>query len=82
MTMRNTRRDRIRNERIREGLKQKSVDEILQKRQLKLFGHVVRMDERRKSRQRTEAKTEERRDRDRPRKMYCIWLKRRYSKEN
>ena len=30
-----TRRDRIRNERIREELKQKSVYEILQKRQLK-----------------------------------------------
>ena len=38
-----TRRDRIRNERIREALKQKSVDEILQKIQLKWFGHVVRM---------------------------------------
>ena len=40
-----TRRDRIRNERIRYGLKQKSVDEILQKRLLKWFGHVARMDE-------------------------------------
>ena len=43
-----TRRDRIRNERIREALEQKSVDEILQKRQLKWFGHVVRMEARRK----------------------------------
>ena len=43
-----TRRVRIRNERIKEGLKQKSVDEILQKRQLKWFEHIVRMDESRK----------------------------------
>ena len=53
-----TRRDEIRNERIREALKQKSVDEILQKRQLIWFGHVVRMDERRKTRQINEARTE------------------------
>ena len=65
-----TRRDRIRSERIREELKQKSVDEILQKRQLKWFGHVVRMDVRRKSKQIMEARTEGRRGRGRPRKAY------------
>ena len=53
-----TRRDRIMNERIWEGLKQKSVYEILQKRQLKWFGHVVRMDERRKPRQKWRQKGE------------------------
>ena len=53
-----TRRDRIRNGRIGEALKQKSVDEILQKRQLKCFRHVVRMDERRKPKQIMEARTE------------------------
>ena len=65
-----TRSDRIRNERIREGLKQKSIDEILQKRQLKWFVHVVRMDDRRKPRQIMEARTEGRRVRGRPRKAY------------
>ena len=64
------RRDRIRNERIREGLKQKSVYEILQKRQLKWFGHVVRKDERRKPKQIMVARTEVRRGRGRPRKAY------------
>ena len=65
-----TRRDRIRNDGIREGLKQRSVDEILQKRQFKLFGHVIRMDERRKPRQIMEVRTEGRRGRGRPRKAY------------
>ena len=65
-----TRRDRIRHERIRDGLKQKSVDEILQKRQLKWFGHVVRMDERRTPRQIMDARMEGRRGRGRPRKLY------------
>ena len=46
------------------------VDEILQKRQLKWFGHVVRMDERRKPKQIMEARTEGRRGRGRPRKAY------------
>ena len=35
------------------------MDKILQKRQLKWFGHVVRMDERRKPRQIMEVKRKE-----------------------
>ena len=65
-----TGRDRIKNGKIRERLKHESVDKILQKRQLKWFGHVVRMDETRKPRQIMEARTEGRRGRDRPRKVY------------
>ena len=65
-----TRRDKIRNERIREGFKQKSVDEILQKRQVKWFEPVVRMYERRKPRKIMEARTEGRQGRGRPRKAY------------
>ena len=55
---------------MREGLTQKSVDEILQKRQLKLFRHVVKMEERRKPREILEARTKGRRGRGRPRKGY------------
>lgn len=65
-----TRRDRIRNDRIRESLKQESVEQKLEKRQLKWFGHVVRMDERRKPKQIMEARVEGTRTRGRPRKGY------------
>ncbi|PSN53532.1 hypothetical protein C0J52_13234 [Blattella germanica] len=63
-----TRRDRIRNDRIRESLKQESVE--LEKRQLKWFGHVVRMDERRKPKQIMEARVEGTKTRGRPKKGY------------
>ncbi|PSN37327.1 hypothetical protein C0J52_20873 [Blattella germanica] len=65
-----TRRDRIRNDRIRESLKQESVKQKLEKRQLKWFGHVVRMDERRKPKQIIEARVEGTTTRGRPRKGY------------
>ena len=42
----------------------------MQKRQMKWFEHVVRMDERRKSKQIMEARTEGRRGRGRPNKVY------------
>jgi hypothetical protein len=41
-------RDRIRNERIREDLGQEGIENRLVKRQLKCYGHVVRMGEERK----------------------------------
>ena len=59
-----------RNERIRERLKQKSVKEFLQKKQLKWFGHVVKMEERRKTKQIMEARMKGRRGRPGPRKGY------------
>ncbi|PSN56101.1 hypothetical protein C0J52_10628 [Blattella germanica] len=65
-----TRRDRIINDRTRESLKQESVEQKLEKRQLKWFGHVVRMDERRKPKQIMEARVEGTRTRGRPRKGY------------
>lgn len=39
-----TRRDRIRNTTIRKQLQQESVVEIVERKILKLFGHVTRMD--------------------------------------
>jgi hypothetical protein len=43
-----TRQDRIRNEKIREDLGQEGIVNRLVKRQLKWYGHVVRMGEERK----------------------------------
>jgi hypothetical protein len=61
-----TRRDRIRNERIREDLGQEGIENKLIKRQLKWYGHVVRMGEDRKPKQFCEARPEG----GRPRKSY------------
>ena len=57
---------KTRRDKIREGLKQKSVDKM----QLKWFGHVVRMENRKKPRQIMEARTEGRRGRGKPTKPY------------
>ena len=46
-----TRRDRIRNERIREEMNQESVTVRLEEKQLKWFGHITRMNEESKPRQ-------------------------------
>jgi hypothetical protein len=63
---RKTRRDRIRNERIREDLEQEGIENRLVKRQLQWYGHVVRMGQERKPKQFLEARSEGRR----PRKSY------------
>jgi hypothetical protein len=65
-----TRRDGIRNERIREDLGQEGIENRLVKRKLKWYGHVVRMGEERKPKQFLEARREGRRPRGRPRKSY------------
>jgi hypothetical protein len=65
-----TRRDSIRNERIREDLRQEGIENRLVKRQLKWYGHVVRVGEERKPKQILEARREGRRPRGRPRKSY------------
>jgi hypothetical protein len=57
------RRDSIRNERIREDLGQEGIENRLVKRQLKWYGHVVRMGEERKPKQFLEARSEGRRRR-------------------
>jgi hypothetical protein len=58
---RKPRGDRIRNE---------GIENRLVKRQLKLHGHVVRMEEERKPKQFLKARPEGRRPRGRPRKSY------------
>jgi hypothetical protein len=65
-----TRQDRICNERIREDLGQEGIENRLVKRQLKWYGHVVRMGEGRKPKQFLEARPEGGRPRGRPRKSY------------
>jgi hypothetical protein len=60
-----TRQDRVHNERIREDLGQEGIKNRLVKRQLKWYGHMVRMGEKRKPKQFLEA-----RPRGRPRKSY------------
>jgi hypothetical protein len=61
-----TRRGRIHNERIREDLGQEGTENRLVKRQLKWYGHMVRMGQERKPKQFVEARPEGRR----PRKSY------------
>jgi hypothetical protein len=63
-------RDRIHNERIREDLGQEGIENRPIKRQLKWYGHVVRMEEDRKPKQFCEARPEGGRPRGRPRKSY------------
>ena len=46
------------------------VVEMVEKRNLKLYGHMVRMDEQHKTKQVFEARTEERRRRGRPKKEW------------
>ena len=65
-----TRRDGIRNERIREEMNQESVTVRLEEKQLKLFGHITRMNEEWKPRQIWEVKVEGRRPRGRPRNTW------------
>jgi hypothetical protein len=65
-----TRRHRNHNERIREDLRHEGTENRLVKRQLKWYGHVVRMGEERKPKQFLEARPEGRRPRGRRRKSY------------
>ncbi|KAJ4441353.1 hypothetical protein ANN_11208 [Periplaneta americana] len=67
-TVGKTRRDRIRNDRIRAEVKlRKALTEVINERQLKWFGHVYRMGEERKVKQVMEMRVEGRKRRGRPR---------------
>ena len=65
-----TRRDRIRNARIRANLNQNAVTQKIEQTQLKWYGHVKRMKESRIPRQILEARTEGKRPRGRQRTTY------------
>jgi hypothetical protein len=65
-----TRRDRVRNATVREELQQTSAVETVEERQLRWYGHVIRMGEERKTRQVLEARPQGARRRGRPRKEW------------
>lgn len=64
-----TRRDRIRNERIREEVGQGSLEEKIEQKQLKWWGHAFRMTEDSKAKQMLEVRVQGRRGIGRPRIM-------------
>jgi hypothetical protein len=68
-----TRRDKWRNNRIRETLDQEPILNFVE-RSIKWYGHVVRMQECRKRKRGMEARREKRRGRGRPRKTWedCV----------
>jgi hypothetical protein len=63
-----TRRDKRRNNRIRETLNQEPILNYIERRNIQWYGHVVRMREYRKPKQAMEARREKSRGRGRPRK--------------
>ena len=65
-----TRRDRKRNDDIRAALKVNSILSIIEKSQLRWFGHIIRMDENRDVKRILEWKPTEKRPRGRPRKRW------------
>ena len=71
-----TRRDRTRNERIREEVSQSSLKEIIEQIQLKWWTHSFRMAEDSKVKQILEVKVQGRRGKGRPRKMLEDRMKR------
>jgi hypothetical protein len=62
-----TRRDQIRNTKIRNQLKQKSVEVFMENRTLRWYGHAVSMESERKPKLVLEARPEGGRGKDRPR---------------
>jgi hypothetical protein len=73
-TVDKTRRDKWRNNRIRETLNQEPVLNYIERRSIKRYGHVVRMHDYRKPEQAIEVRREKRRSRGRPRRTWedCV----------
>jgi hypothetical protein len=69
-----TRRDKWRNDRIREILNQEPILKYIERRSIQWYGHVVRMQDYRKPKQVMETRREKRRGRGRPRKTWedCV----------
>jgi hypothetical protein len=69
-----TRRDKWRNNRIRETLDQEPILNYIERRGIKRYDHVVRMQDYRKPKQAVEARREKRRGRGRPRRTWedCV----------
>jgi hypothetical protein len=63
-----TRRDKWINNRIREPLDQEPILNYIERRSIKWYGHVVRMQDYRKPKQAMEARREKIRGRGRPRR--------------
>lgn len=75
-----TKRDRVRNTTTREELHLEPLVDTLQKRQLKWYGHVVRMGEERIPRKVFEARREGKRGRGRPRLTWMDTIRREVEK--
>jgi hypothetical protein len=69
-----SRRDKWRNNRIRETLNQEPILNYIERISIKWYGHVVRMQDYRKPKQAVEARREKRRGRGRPRMTWeeCV----------
>jgi hypothetical protein len=69
-----TRRDKRRNNRIRETLHQEPILNYIERRSIKWYGHVVRMQDYRKPKQAMKARREKRRGRGIPRRTWedCV----------
>jgi hypothetical protein len=69
-----TRRNKLRNNRIRGTLDQEPILNYIERRSIKWYGHVVRMQDYRKLKQAMEARREKRRGRGRPRRTWedCV----------
>ncbi|XP_044760236.1 uncharacterized protein LOC123317693 [Coccinella septempunctata] len=65
-----TRRDRIRNESIREDLQVESLEEFIERRQLEWWGHLNRMEEDTMTRRIWDAKDVRKRRRGRPERSW------------
>ena len=76
-----TRRDRLRNDDIRASLKVHSILSIIEKSQLRWFGHVLRMPEDRDVKRMLDWRPRERRPRGRPRKRWIDQIKEITSRE-